>query len=143
MARGSARAGRDCVAFLLSLIPAYGGAFLSLRLPLPLTTRPYQARLLPFRRPTPFCFSFAPRYDGEDGSHRLRSTATPQGSARAALAVPSRLLSIGVTTRDFLDAQPIKSPDKFGRVIGHRLNYSTTDISRGWRTARKSCPTTK
>ena len=35
--------------------------------------------LLPFRRPTPFCFSFAPRYDGEDGgSHRLRSTATPQ-----------------------------------------------------------------
>lgn len=44
----------------------------------PLTTASLPGRLLPFRRPTPFCFSLALRRDGEDGSHRLRSTATPQ-----------------------------------------------------------------
>lgn len=80
MARGSARAGRDCVAVLVSLIPDRAAACsLAPSLPPPLTTRPpplqadsylFDVRLL-FASPSP-------PLDGEDGSHRLRSTTTPQ-----------------------------------------------------------------
>jgi len=119
VARGSARAGRDCVALPVSLIPPTGQP-LSPSLPSlpppppPLTTRslarslapsppnPCSAGgLLPFRRPTPFCFSLAPRRDGEDGSHRLRSTATPQARLVLLLLYLAET-STGVGTRDSL-----------------------------------------
>lgn len=91
MARGSARAGRDCVAFLVSLIPDRAASFsLVPSLPPPLTTRPYYRSTLTFSTSDSFLLLLR-------SSLRWRGRLPPPpldrdsaGPARAALTVPSR-----------------------------------------------------
>lgn len=91
MARGSARAGRDCVAFFVSLISDRATSFsLDLTLPPPLTTRPYYRPTLTFSTSVSFLLLLR-------SSLRWRGRLPPPpldrdfaGPTRAALAVPSR-----------------------------------------------------
>lgn len=93
MARGSARAGRDCVAFLVSLVPDRAASFLSRSI---VATTSHHSPLL---QADFYLFDVRLLFASPSllaTMERMTPTASARprlsaGSARAALAVPSRL----------------------------------------------------